>query len=65
MSVHHRIIVRPEAFGCGFDVVVDPPAPDEILDREFATHREARGYASGLRLTRRWPIVDQTDEAAA
>jgi len=58
------IIIKPEAFGVGFDVRIIPPVPDEHLDAEFPTHKRARGWASGLRLTRVWRIVDLTGESA-
>lgn len=59
----HCIIIRHEAFGIGFDVVIDPPLESESLDREWPTHRDAYGYASGLRLARRWPIIDLASDA--
>ena len=62
-AVDRRIIIRPEAFDAGFDVVVDPPIEGHPLNREFGDHRAAYGYASGLRMTLRLPIVDQTGEA--
>lgn len=57
-----RIIeITYEPFGAGFDVRVKPPVEGEHLDAEFQTHRKARGWASGLRLTRGWRIVDRTE----
>lgn len=54
----HRIEIAtsPE----GFAVNVVPPIEGEDFDREFPTHRSARGYAGGLRLARRWGIIDRT-----
>lgn len=59
------IFIRPVPFGSGFDVVVEPALPDgRKLDREFADHRAAYGYAVGLRMTLRLPVVDQAGEGA-
>ena len=59
-----RIFIRPEPFGCGFDVTVEP-APEWInMARERPTHREAQRYALGLRAVHGWRIVDETGEAA-
>ena len=55
------IEITAEAFGCGFDVRVIPPVDDEHLDAEFPDHKRARGWASGLRMTRGWRIVDRTE----
>ncbi|MFC4593516.1 hypothetical protein [Sphingobium tyrosinilyticum] len=56
-----RIIeITHEPFNSGFDVKVIPPLPDEMLDAEFPAYKQARGWASGLRLTRGWRIVDRT-----
>lgn len=58
--VVRTIEIREEAFGCGFDVVVIPPLPDEPLDAEFRHYRQARAWADGLHRTRGWRIIDQT-----
>lgn len=58
-----RIIVREEAFGACHEVIVENAPPGESLDREFATYRDARGWAGGLRLTRGWPIRDECGDA--
>lgn len=56
------IFIRAVPFGSGFDVSVEPAPADGIeRNREFATIKEARGYASGLRLIHRWPILDQAE----
>lgn len=35
------------------------PTPDWVnVDATYATKREAWGFASGLRMVNRWPIVD-------
>lgn len=49
------IEVRPEPFGCGFDVVVRPPQQLPV-DREWPTLEEAVGYAEKLSLDNGWPI---------
>jgi len=47
-----------------FSVRVDPPQPGEDLDRVGLTLKVARGWASGLRLTHRWPIEDRSGDGA-
>ena len=61
-EVDRRIIIRPEAFGAGFDVTVVPPIEGHPLDKEFDNHRAAYGYASGLRMTLGFPVIDKTGE---
>lgn len=39
------------------------PEPDIRVAGSFVTKREAFGYASGLRMVHRWPIVDMTGRA--
>lgn len=56
----HRIVISEEAFGCGFDVVVEPPVEDESLDAEFRDYGKARAWADGLRRTRGWRIIDRS-----
>lgn len=59
------IYIRDEAFGVGFDVVVLPPLDDgRSFDKECATHREARGYGGGLRLTLGLRLVDESSGGA-
>jgi hypothetical protein len=58
----HRIIIKRGAVGAGFDVTVEPPVDDHPLDREFDNHRSAYGYASGLRMTLGFPVIDQAGE---
>ncbi|WP_022684600.1 hypothetical protein [Sphingobium bisphenolivorans] len=56
-----RIIeITHEPFTANFDVKIVPPVPGEVLGAEFPTHKQARGWASGLRLTHGWRIVDRT-----
>jgi hypothetical protein len=57
-----RIYLRPEPFGVGFDVTIEPPLADgRKFDRELATYREARGYAGGLRMSLGLPVVDEAE----
>lgn len=56
----HIIEITYEPFNAGFDVRIVPPVPGEVLGAEFPTHKQARGWASGLRMTRGWRIVDRT-----
>lgn len=58
-----RIIVITPA-PTGFRVEVQPPVEGEDLDADFAVYRKARGWAGGLRLTRGWRLIDQTENRA-
>lgn len=62
-EIERNIVIRPVPFGSGFDVTVQPPVEGEAHDREFPTHRQAFGYAGGLRLVRRWTVVDLASDA--
>ena len=57
-----HILVRPEAFGCGFDVVVEPTMPDRDVGRELPDYPRAMAFARVLRLEFGFPIVDRTGE---
>jgi hypothetical protein len=59
----HRIIIRGEPFGQGFDVTVEPTLEGQSFDREYPTHKETRGYAGGLHILRGWRIVDESSGA--
>lgn len=60
-----KICIRPEAFGVGFDVNIEPPAPWARYDQERPTHRSARRYAESLRtIYPDWRIVDETGDFA-
>jgi hypothetical protein len=61
----HTIVISADPFGYGFDVEIIPPPEGVGHDREFSRHRDAFGYASGLRLASGWPIRDLTDTAGA
>lgn len=43
-------------------VRIDPPQPNFERPETFATHKAARGFAGGIRLTLRIPNDDQTGE---
>ncbi|MFC4295466.1 hypothetical protein ACFO0A_10410 [Novosphingobium tardum] len=45
-----------------FLVAVMPPCND-YPPQIFPDYRQARGFAAGIRLCRRWPIHDHTREA--
>lgn len=55
-----QYIVEPQ--GDGFIVRIDPPISGLMSSRMFERHREARGWASGLRMTYRGEIVDRVLE---
>ena len=44
----------------GFAVTVQPPPSDQSFDQTFPTHRAARGWAGGIRLSRGGTIIDRT-----
>lgn len=48
--------------GGAYLVAVVPPVED-YPPQLFGTHKEARGFAGGIRMCRGWPIDDQTMEA--
>ena len=48
----------------GFAVTVEPNQ-GEACEHQAQCHRGAYGFASGLRMTHRWQIVDQTKGGAA
>jgi len=60
MAEHqHRIILKRA--GDRFAVVIEPPLSGESFDTQRTTYKEARGFAGGVRLSRGWPIDDQTN----
>ncbi|MBV9528531.1 hypothetical protein [Sphingomonas sp.] len=65
MAEHgHTIIIRPEAFGCGFDVLIDPPISYARYDQERPTLRAARRYAESLKVVTGFPIRDNNGDTA-
>lgn len=62
----NRVIeIANEPFGAGFDVRVIPAVAGEHLDAEFQDYRNARRWATGLRVSRGWRIKDKTGLAGA
>jgi hypothetical protein len=49
----------------GFVVRIDPPIAGLISTKMFERHREARGWASGLRLSYRGEVVDRVTDGGA
>jgi hypothetical protein len=64
MVAEHIIYIRPEAFGAGFDITVEPPAPWADFNRERPTLKAARRYAGSLRTVHGWRVKDETGGAA-
>ena len=56
-----RCIIIGRGIGNLYLVSVDPPHPDHE-PQIFDGHKQARGYAGGLRMCHRWQIVDQTGD---
>ena len=56
----HAIIIRPEAFGCGFDVVIEPPIAFARYDQERPSVAAARRYAESLKVVTGFPIREET-----
>lgn len=56
-----RILIERD--GEGFVVRVDPAPAGPDLSGRYGKHRDAFGFASGLRLAHRWPIVDLASDA--
>ena len=52
------ILIAPEPFGCGVDVLVLPPPSGPGHDREFPTVAAARAYAADLSAAMGWPVAD-------
>jgi len=50
------IFIRPD--GEGYAVSVEPEQPGTNWERAYPTHREARGWAGGIRLSTGWKLVD-------
>jgi len=58
----HQVFIRPEVFGAGFDVIVEPPIARPSIDREFPAVSLARAYAAGVAAVSGWPIVDEVGD---
>ena len=59
MSEHTVHITRD---GGAFLVAIVPPSED-YPPQVFDNHKTARGFAGGIRMTRGWPISDETEAA--
>lgn len=59
-----RIILRVVPGEMPYRVTVEPAPAGQDLGGWYADHRAAYGYCSGLRMTHRWPIVDETNGGA-
>lgn len=62
MTDRPTIYIRQD--GDAFAVTVEPAQPDQDWSRTYSTHREARGWAGGIRLNRGWKLVDLASDAA-
>ncbi|WP_420142312.1 hypothetical protein [Sphingomonas sp.] len=60
----HVIFIRPEPFGVGFDITVEPGRAWSNCNTERPTLREAPRYADSPKNVHGWPIRDETGEAA-
>lgn len=60
----HTIFIRPEPFGAGFDITVEPSPNWSHCNAERPTLREARRYAESLKIVHGWSVRDETGEAA-
>lgn len=58
------VVIAPEPFGVGVDLIVTPPLADQCLDREFPTIAEARAAALELCHERGCLLVDRTGEGS-
>ena len=52
------IAIRPEPFGAGVDVMVEPPPAGVGHDREHRNICDARRYAERLSIATGWPVID-------
>ena len=59
----HVIAIRPEPFGVGVDVMVEPPPTGVGHDREHRNVCDARRYADRLSKATGWPVVDHVGGA--
>lgn len=58
--IDHAVVVT-RGIGNLFMVTVEPTVA-EHPPMIFDSHKQARGYASGLRLCHRWQVIDQTGD---
>ena len=62
MTAEPTIIIRRADQG-GFTVAVEP-FQGEAVQCQAQCHKAAYGFACGVRMTHRWPIVDETNGGA-
>lgn len=58
MADPHTIVIRREAFGVGFDIIVEPAPSWANFAVERPTLKAARRYAESLRTVHGWKIRD-------
>ncbi|MBV9842398.1 MAG: hypothetical protein JOY99_12865 [Sphingomonadaceae bacterium] len=58
----HAIYIRPEPFGCGYDIVIEPPILHARYNAERGTVKAARRYADSIRIVTGFKVVDETGE---
>jgi hypothetical protein len=61
----HTVLLRDDSLSGLFHVEIVPPLDAGNFDQSFKTHKQARGYAGGLRLCLGFPLVDKTAEGLA
>ena len=59
MADSHVIVIRPEPFGAGFDIAVEPAPAWANFNAERPTHRAATRYAESLRVVHGWKVRDE------
>jgi hypothetical protein len=64
MAGDHVIHIRPEAFGAGFDITVEPPVAWTSFNCERPSLKAARRYADSLRTVHGWRIKEEIGDAA-
>ncbi|QUT05202.1 hypothetical protein KFK14_19725 [Sphingobium phenoxybenzoativorans] len=55
----HKVVVR--RIGSGFSVRIEPPIEGEDLNGDFDSYKNARGWAGGIRMTRGFRLIDETE----
>lgn len=61
-NAQRTVVITPEAFGQGFDVVVLPAVDGVGHDAEFTHYRVARAYAERLAQGAGWALVDHAGD---
>jgi hypothetical protein len=60
VTTETKIIVRPEVFGVGYDVIVHLSPVGGSLNQERPDHTSAMQYAAQLRNAHGWQVHDET-----